>query len=430
MPQAQHPSSLNAKQVDKNPQQANQAYVASRAGKQTTQGQLGLSYLRETNVGFITLSAHGIYRDLSNPLPFGIITIDRLAGGMRATLGKEFSTLNVNIGAEVKLQHDDRREFENDSGNRGAITVNQLEKVANQALFLTSSYTLGPFELLGGLRYDRITFSTDSTANNRTNSRTFQALSPSFGISLSIGTAILYSNFSTSFQAPTTTELVNRPGGGNGFNPNLKPEQTTGLEAGSRGFIFAGLMEYDIALYKLWIQDLLFPYQLEINGPIFYRNQGETRHQGLEIATTITPFKNISLHTAYMWTNAEFIQAQTLNNLSLEGKAVPGVPEHRISAGLSWSPDPFWVQLNSQYVSSFPVNNLNSVSTDPHIVVDGKFSYKEVFEATGITITPFININNVFNTRYNASVVVNASGGRYYVPAPGRNWQAGISFRF
>jgi iron complex outermembrane receptor protein len=88
------------------------------------------------------------------------------------------------------------------------------------------------------------------------------------------------------------------------------------------------------------------------------------------------------------------------------------------------------MQLNTQYVNSFTVNNGNTAFNERYLNVDAKISYTQKFNDSGITLIPFININNIFNTRYNSSVVVNAFGGRYFEPAPGRNWQAGASINF
>ncbi len=430
MPQAEHPSGLTAEQAAGSPQLANPSFVNSDAGKQVTQGQLGLSYNRGTGIGFLSVSTYGSYRDLTNPLPFGIITVDRLAGGVRSTLEKDFKNLNLNLGGEIKYQRDDREEFENNESVRGATTVNQTEKVNNQALFLTSTYSAGSLKFLSSLRYDRITFASDTAAGSQTGERSFQSVSPGLGLSYTLGASTLYSNLSTSFAAPTTTELVNRPDGGSGFNPDLQPEQTVGLEAGGRGRLIDNLVEYDVALYTLWIQDLLFPYQLEANGPTFFRNQGETRHRGVEFSATLQAARNLSLQTNYTLTDAEFKQAQTLDSLSLKGKAVPGVARHRLSGNISWSPASLWMQLSGRYISGYPVNNLNTARNDRYFVTDLKLSYQINFPTSGVKLTPFINVNNILNSRYNGSVVVNAFGGRYYEPAPGRNWQAGISVWF
>lgn len=427
---AQNPGALSAEQVRENSQQARQSYIETEAGQQVTQGQLGLSYHRNTSVGLLTVTGYGIYRDLANPLSFAVITIDRLAGGLRSSLEKSFDNWSLKIGGEIKFQRDDRVEYENNSGTRGNITVNQLEKVTNQALFAVVKYTPGSFHMLGSLRYDRLSFATDSVASSYVNERVFHAFSPAAGISYHTGTSTFYSRFSTSFEAPTTTELVNRPGDGNGFNPNLKPEQITSFEIGSRGSAFDHFLEYDISLYKLWIHDLIFPYQLEVNGPIYYRNQGQTVHKGVGLWAAIHPRKNFSLQLSYTLTDAQFVEAQTLQGTSLEGKSVPGVPQYHASVSLQWLPDSFWVELSGQYVSAYPVNNLNTADNDRYFSADFKLSYQWTFQRSSVMLTPFLNINNVFDAQYNSSVVVNASGGYYYEPAPERNWQMGVSIRF
>jgi iron complex outermembrane receptor protein len=42
-------------------------------------------------------------------------------------------------------------------------------------------------------------------------------------------------------------------------------------------------------------------------------------------------------------------------------------------------------------------------------------------------LQPVIGVSNVFGTRYVGSVVVNATGGQYYEPAPQRIYYAGLT---
>ncbi|NIT57816.1 MAG: TonB-dependent receptor, partial [Aliifodinibius sp.] len=136
----------------------------------------------QTGAGLLNITGYSIYRDLVNPLPFGIITVDRLVGGLRATFDKKWNSLNIKFGIESKFQNDDRQEFENiGNATRGTTTVDQLEQVWNQAFFSTATYSAGKFNILGGLRYDRINFSTEADAITQTGDRTFQSLSPSLG---------------------------------------------------------------------------------------------------------------------------------------------------------------------------------------------------------------------------------------------------------
>ncbi|MDZ7693484.1 MAG: TonB-dependent receptor [Balneolaceae bacterium] len=112
---------------------------------------------------------------------------------------------------------------------------------------------------------------------------------------------------------------------------------------GSRGQIVNGKLSYDLALYNLWISDLLFPYQLQANGPTYYRNQGETIHKGIEADIEYNISSSVQAGVTYNLTDAQFSQATTLDSVSLEGKAVPGVPEHRVSGIVHWRPGNFSV---------------------------------------------------------------------------------------
>lgn len=430
MPQAQHPSSLNKQDAQENPTMASSFFENAQAGKEITQGQAGLSYILDTSVGTLNVTGYGIYRDLHNPLPFGIITVDRKVGGLRATLDHTFDQFDLQWGGEIKFQNDDRVEYDHaGGGERGDITVDQIEKVNNQALFMNWTYSLGDVNVLGGIRYDRMDFSTDAPSPDQSGDRTFDSVSPSIGLSYQPHSHTLYTNLSTSFQAPTTTELVNRPGGGNGFNPDLKPESTVGLEAGIRSN-GSNQFEYDIAAYHLWIYDLLFPYQLEDGGATFYRNQGETAHLGLEGYISYQVGRDWKITATANIMAAEFKEAQTLDDESLEGNTIPGIPQNRINSTLRWSPDNFLGSLSYEYASSHPVNNLNTEENDAYNVLDLKLSYQLTFRGNGIMLQPFVNINNLLDERYNGTVAINNPGSRFYEPAPGRNWQAGLSVNF
>lgn len=431
MPRAQHPSGLTREQARENPRMAVPSFVEAEAGKSITQGQAGFRYLDDTSLGMMTLSAWGIHRDLENPLPFGIIDVSRWSGGIRATFDKSFERLEIRGGAEVKLQRDDRAEYSNDGGRKGAVQIDQLETVWNRALFASATYSSNGFQLLGSLRFDNLAFSSDAVSPDASGSRDFYALNPAIGISFEAGSARIYSNLSTSFEAPTTTELVNRPDNEEGFNPEIQPEKTVGWEAGVRGELMEGSVEYETALYHMWIRDLLFPYQLAADGPVYYRNQGKTVHRGVEVLLNADLFPGVRLNTTYTLTDAYFQKATTLEGFSLEDREVPGVARHRWNNSLSWRPGDWLISANHEFVSRHPVDNLNRAYNGSYHVVDAKLSYRlGLGRDRQVHLQPFVNVNNLLDRRYNGSVLVNAFGGRYYEPAAGRNWQVGLSLDF
>ena len=45
-------------------------------------------------------------------------------------------------------------------------------------------------------------------------------------------------------------------------------------------------------------------------------------------------------------------------------------------------------------------------------------------------INPYLGVNNLFNKDYSDNIRINAFGGRFYEPAPKRNFYLGISLKY
>jgi len=48
-------------------------------------------------------------------------------------------------------------------------------------------------------------------------------------------------------------------------------------------------------------------------------------------------------------------------------------------------------------------------------------------QAERLQFSEYVRVNNIANVNYVGSVIVGDTNGRYYEPAPGRNWYAGVS---
>ena len=235
---------------------ANPFNVSRQTGKNARQGQLGVSWTRQLPNVRLAVSGYGLLRDLSNPIPVRIIEIDRTAGGARVAVEGETAGTDWTVGADIDVQSDDRRNFENSDGAKGMLTLDQSERVWSIGPFLEISVELTPaLYLLGGIRYDRIHFSADDRFTSGgdpddSGERTMDAVSPSFGVLLQVAEpAALYANIATSFETPTTTELVNQPSGAGGFNRELEPQRTVSIEGGIKGRA-GSMVEYQFAAYR------------------------------------------------------------------------------------------------------------------------------------------------------------------------------------
>jgi iron complex outermembrane receptor protein len=62
-------------------------------------------------------------------------------------------------------------------------------------------------------------------------------------------------------------------------------------------------------------------------------------------------------------------------------------------------------------------------------LLQGKLSWSKTI-GTLCTIKLFVGADNLLNEKYSLGNDINAFGGRYFNPAPLRNYYAGMSFNF
>lgn len=427
MPKAQHPGALTESMLEESPHAARENFQNSSAGKQFDQAMAGLSYLHTFESGTLELSGHGTYRDLQNPLPFGYIGLERNAGGARATYSATSLPFELDFGGEFKLQNDDRFETDNVNGERGTeISVEQTETVTNGALFFRTAVPLASsFTLSGGLRADWIVFEgDDGLGDDLEGERNFFSLNPSIGINYGFSNARIFANFSTSFESPTTTELVNRPGGGNGFNQDVNPERAISFETGVRGIIPSINGKFDVTVYRMQVRDLLLGFQTEQDGPTFFRNEGKTDHYGIEAALQFSPHSLLSME---LMTN---VMRATFNGGDFDGNDLPGVPSFQSGAILSFTPGTQEFTLDTRYTDRYPADSANENLTESYVVTDLRWISNELSLGGNTTIRPFVNIGNVFDVQYATSVNINAFGGFFYEPGSSRSLRAGVQINF
>jgi len=432
-PKSDNPGSLTASELLESPSAANPTNINQKAGKITRHGQVGARYILFFDNSDLSLNAFGLARNLQNPLNFAWVQVNRLGGGFRGTYNHRFDDFELAVGTDLSMQSDDRKNWANVQGEKGALRLSQQEQVINTAGFARFKVPLGNLSVSAGLRYDLLYFSNTDRffGDNEDNSgdRTFSSLSPMAGLGYKLNDALVYLNFSTGFESPTTTELVNRPDMTGGFNPDLQPERSTSVELGMRGDLQFVNLSYDVAVFKTWVNDIMLPFRTEAGGDRdFFRNFGSTEHTGFELFLLYSPLNWISLQTAYSWSYFIFSdEGFDSGATSVKGNRIPGIPRSRLSSFALFRYNSLRLSLEHDYSSSFFVNNQNTVRNESYHLFNVNVSLQQIQLGRGLHITPYVQLNNVFNEQYNGSVIINAFGGRFFEPAPGRNFVAGIS---
>jgi iron complex outermembrane receptor protein len=440
-PEAQNPGALTRTEYTLNADSAAGSNILRGADKDAQQYQLALGLRHFDDAGNqFDASIFGLLRDLANPLaapPFPgspptagtYVAIDRAVGGARAgmihRLGTGEQAPRLSAGFDLQRMRDDRQNFVSDAGRRtDATLLDQREKVTEFGPFAQLQWSPRP-ELLvsGGTRYDWVRFDLGDrflSDGDDSGGRTMAAFSGNVGVSWSFGDQFVpYLNVSTAFETPTTTELVNKPDGSGGLNPDLGPQRAVNYEVGARGQPLP-TVSYSVALFLGRITDAIVQGP-EVGGRAFFRNAGKTHNDGAEVGVSVTPIHGLTLNGAYTYARYRFTSYQLADGTVLDGNRLPGVPEHFWRLGLRAAlPADFYLDADHTISSSLVADDANTVWVDAWGAGVTNLRFGWGGQTGQMEIAPFIGINNLWDRRYVGAVTLNGVGGRVFEPAPRR----------
>ncbi len=439
MPFGENSSTLNLDDAQNNPTSVRQLAIDQGWGESATQGQGGVTLKHQFGGGQVLQSTGwALWRNVWNPIPFQVIDLGRVGAGFRSEYGgsNQLGSLPVTwtTGLDISYQRDDRNEFGNEGigeggeAQEGDLQVDQLETVLSLGPFAQVTFAPSPrWKLTAGLRYDYFDFEANDRflANgDHSGGRKLDAFSPMVGVTYLAAQGFnLYSNFATAYQTPTTVELSNRPSGEGGFNTDLEPEDLRSFEVGFRGLVEPWQLQYGLAGYISNLKNALVPYQRP-DEQIFFRNAGESSRNGIELFLEWKPLARLRTRLAYTYQDFEFVEFVTESD-DFSGMQEPGAPPHRVFTEITYE-TAFGLRstLQYQWVDAYPVNSANTFYNWSYQVVDLRFGIERRWKQ--LDILPFFGVDNLFNERYNASILPNAIASRFYEPSPDRALYFGI----
>ncbi len=431
---AENPGSLSSVQRNEDPRQANPLNVARRTGETARQVQLGARWRRPVDRVDVDGAAWILGREVDNPIPTTVIGVERRAGGLRlgaALPGFPGEEGLLSVGLEGALQRDERLNREDDDGEPGAVVLDQHEEVSSGAAFAQLLARPHPrLDVLAGIRWDRTRFRAEDRLvapdePDDSGVRTMDAVSPSAGVTIHASASLrLHANVATAFETPTTTELTNRPGGAGGFNPELDPQRAVSFEGGL-GWAPREGWALEAAAYRADVRNLLVPFQLpDAPGRDFFRNAGRARHRGAELLVARETADRTDLRISYAWTDARFRAFRTEDG-DFGGNRVPGVPPHRAEGEVSVPVGAGEVALAGRWRSRMEVNDANEGFSPSYLLLELRGS-PGTWRWGRARVRPWLEVTNVTDESWDASVVVNAFGERFFEPGPGRALHGGV----
>ncbi|MGB5379017.1 TonB-dependent receptor family protein [Muriicola sp.] len=450
---AQIPSSLGITAFNEDPRQAAFTWAASKGFEANKYTLVGVHYEHSFSPGLKNISSvFYTYLDNYEARPFGILDEFTNGFGFRsrfmgtALLGG--METEYSFGAELYKDEYNWEEYANlyaDNNGEGSL---QGDLFANNKEFRTQLNTFGTLtaalseklRLQLGLNVNNTQFDFRDLYNtgdsNQSADRKFRTIAlPSVTLNYHFTNyQSVYANVSRGFSNPTVEETLTPAGV---INPDIAQETGTNYEVGSQLFLLKNKLHLLLTLYQMDVRNLLVAERIG-DDQFVGRNAGRTRHQGLEVAINyrwdltsrmrITPFVN------YTYNRHSFVDFVDGDD-DFTGNPLTGVPKHRINSGLqiAFKDRLFW-NTTHQYVSSIPLTDSNSLSSDPFHVFNTKWRYEQKLSSV-FSLGVSLGINNLFNVRYAQSVLINtqAFGGtepRYYYPGNNRNFYTGIRLRY
>ena len=437
-PKAEDPGALTKLQVESNPQQANSTNISYDAGEKVKEDRVALVYNKYFSPSHkFSLTTHLNHRLFQNKLPYtsgGRVEFERWAPGIEARSIFDLSFFGrpgrLIVGTDLSFQNDDRKRFDNNNGTRGDKTLDRLETVQSIGPYIRGEWRLIPhLEFVSGIRYDRVRFELDDAFlddGNQSDDKTFSEFSGTVGSIFHLSKSMhIYANVASAFETPTTTELAKDPNGGSGFNSDLKPQYSVSYEVGFKRKALGG-PELDLVLFVIRSHDELISY--EVSDSTYYKNTGQSRRVGLETVILHRPMKWVKTYLSYTLSNFKFTEFDD-SGVDQSGHSIPGIPEHLISFNLNAFSESGWFARGElQYVSAFFVDNGNTVKNPDYTTSRFSFGHKKKIGAFVGSI--YLGLNNLFDENYNANTRINASGSRYFEPAPPFNIFGGISLSY
>ncbi|MFD2190432.1 TonB-dependent receptor family protein [Pistricoccus aurantiacus] len=439
-PRSEDPGALTAEQVEADRSQAGRFTEQYDTGQEVDQQVLGLQYEDLAfGPGELYVKGFASQRNFKQQLPYpgdSLIDYQRDYWGGSAEYHQSLRLgdlpLRYVVGLDLARQKDDRHrrnvEF---SGEVTGKTADETQTATSAGLFakgdldLTDRLTL----TLGG-RFDRVKLKVEDDFEqdgDQSGERTFREWSGSAGVSYRYRPAHqLYVNTGTAFETPTFSEFAN-PAGTGGFNPSVEPQKAWNREIGLRGNFVNGL-EYDLALFSVRVRDELVPYEGE-SGRNFYRNAGDSSRDGLEMALGWQFADSWRWDTALTLANYEFDEFET-DDADYSDNRIPGLPEQTWINQLTWQDtDERFATLETQYIGDIEADNANQVEVDSYWLVNLRAGDGWMLNEDSL-IRAYAGIRNLLDEDHFANVRINANAGRYFEPAPGRTFYAGVEVAF
>ena len=370
----------------------------------------------------------------------GVIDLTRHYQGIDTRLthrGELLVPVTLTAGLDYENMSERRKGYENfvmvngapQYGEQGALRRNELNLMWNVDPYLQTQWQLtDKLSLDAGVRYSSVWFDSNDyyiTPGNGDDSgdASYHKWLPAGSLKYALTDAWnVYLSAGRGFETPTINELSYRSDNQSGLNFGLKPSTNDTVEIGSKTRIGNGL--FTAALFQTNTDNEIV-VDSSSGGRTSYKNAGKTRRQGMELGLDQQFGESWRLKAAWTWLDATY-RTNVCDDASCNGNRIPGIARNMGYASFGYQPEQGWYAGSDiRYMSDIMANDENTAKAPSWTVVGLTTGYKWSYGRMDMDL--FGRIDNLFDREYVGSVIVNESNGRYYEPAPGRNYGIGLN---
>ncbi|GAM32165.1 putative TonB-dependent receptor protein [Acinetobacter calcoaceticus] len=358
--------------------------------------------------------------------------------------GKELlPNTTISVGIALDMMDEDRKGFENFNVNnvygvKGNLRRDEDNTLWNIDPYLQASWQFLPtWRLDTGVRYSNVHYKSKDhftsgpdqygTVNGDDSGKTdYNKVLPSAALSWQILPELMaYVSYAKGFETPTFTEMAYRRDGESGFNFDLTASTSDTYETGLKSQNHLG--DFTLAVFQTKTKDDIVSAG-NSNGRSTFRNADKTLREGVEFAWNKKLWRDLTATASYTYLDATFdadIPASGSVAQIPSGNAIPGIAKNQAYASLAWQPSHgLYGGIDVQYMDKVYVNDTNSDAAPSYSVTSANVGYAWVMGDW--KVNSFARVDNLFDKNYAGSVIVNDGNDRYFEPADGRNWSAGL----
>ena len=461
LPKAQDPLGLTRAQFDADARSVDPVATTFDTRKTVDQTQFGAIYERRLDaiqsVRALVYTGHRNTEQFqaipvapqNNPLhPGGVIALGRSYSGTDlrwiGRFGPQERPITLVGGLDYNTLNENRLGYRNSIGTtlgvQGALRREETNDVSNFDQYLQAAWQFADrWSVNAGVRRSSVRFSSADhyvvgTNPDDSGAVRYRATLPVLGIMFAASQSVhVYATAGRGFETPTLNELAYRPNGATGLNLALQAAHNDSYEAGFKARD-ARWGDLNVAVFETRTQDEIVTLS-NVGGRSTFQNAGATRRRGLEAAWSTSIGSNLRAQAAYTWLDARYNDAfktctatpcATPNVTIPAGNRIPGLARSALYGALAWALPQGWRGgIEGRVLSRVYVNDANSDAASGYAIASANVGYLArigTWEFNGYT-----RVDNLFARKYAGSMIVNEGNSRFFEPAPGRTWIAGIN---